>query len=89
MHPVVDDNVAAPVDPCIPQRPFTELDFEGKHHLMKLDIIQELFQYVSKSIYNFVLIKLHSFGRLIFFFFSNTFNIQMRIVYIDPVYYQM
>ncbi|KAL7044697.1 hypothetical protein ACKWTF_002028 [Chironomus riparius] len=29
MHPVVDDNVAAPVDPCIPQRPFTELDFEG------------------------------------------------------------
>ena len=30
MHPVVDDNVAAPVDPCIPQRPFTESDFEGE-----------------------------------------------------------
>lgn len=30
MHPVVDDGHAAPVDPCIPQRPFTELDFEGE-----------------------------------------------------------
>jgi hypothetical protein len=32
MHPVVDDTVAAPVDPCISQRPFTESDFEGKKH---------------------------------------------------------
>lgn len=49
MHPVVDDNVAAPVDPCIPQRPFTELDFEGKFTKYSLNEIgyQELFQYES------------------------------------------
>lgn len=33
MHPVVDDGHAAPVDPCIPQRPFTESDFEGKQEI--------------------------------------------------------
>lgn len=53
MHPVVDDNVAAPVDPCIPQRPFTELDFEGKFNIFK-----KALQIVSKSIYELVLIKL-------------------------------
>lgn len=30
MHPVADDAVAAPIDPGIPQRSFTEKDFEGE-----------------------------------------------------------
>lgn len=29
MHPVSDDLIAAPIDPGIPQRSFTEKDFEG------------------------------------------------------------
>lgn len=30
MHPVQDDPIAAPIDPGIPQRSFTEKDFEGE-----------------------------------------------------------
>lgn len=30
MHPVSDDPIAAPIDPGIPQRSFTEKDFEGE-----------------------------------------------------------
>lgn len=30
MQPVVDEPLAAPIDPGIPQRSFTEKDFEGK-----------------------------------------------------------
>lgn len=30
MHPVTDDPIAAPIDPGIPQRSFTEKDFEGE-----------------------------------------------------------
>lgn len=30
MHPVADDPIAAPIDPGIPHRSFTEKDFEGE-----------------------------------------------------------
>jgi hypothetical protein len=29
MHPVIEENSAAPIDPGVPQRKFTEIDFEG------------------------------------------------------------
>ena len=36
MHPVADDPIAAPIDPGIPQRSFTEKDFEGKNCLLMM-----------------------------------------------------
>lgn len=33
MHPVIDEPHAAPIDPGIPQRSFTEKDFEGEREV--------------------------------------------------------
>lgn len=55
MHPVADDHIAAPIDPGIPQRSFTEKDFEGEaENWFKVPIcfsilIKQKYQFASRT----------------------------------------